>query len=321
MLVISANSANELFTATCRAVLATGKPTAPRGIATVEVLGASLGLSDSRRRFIDIPPIRVLNPAFAVAEAMWILSGSDSPWIYQYNKELAGYTDGGMLRGAYGPRLRHWQGKVDQLNRVRELLIRDPDSRRGVVQLFDPSTDFLGYKDVPCTLGYRFFLRDGLLHMHTTMRSQDLWLGFGYDIFTATLIQELLAGWLGAGLGEYWHHVDSLHIYVKDLPAVRHLPEIVAPSLVTAQLAVSWNGLDKLLDQVIFGHQVVSTGWSEIAGMLASYRSWKKGDRPLARQTAAALSGPLATALGRWYDRLEQKSPTVITCKDSEGVW
>ncbi len=51
--------------------------------------------------------------------------------------------------------------------------------------------------------GYRFFLRDGRLHMHTTMRSQDVWLGFCYDIFTATMLQELLAGWLGAELGSY----------------------------------------------------------------------------------------------------------------------
>jgi len=27
---------------------------------------------------------------------------------------------------------------------------------------------------VLCTLGYRFFLREDRLHMHTTMRSQDL---------------------------------------------------------------------------------------------------------------------------------------------------
>jgi hypothetical protein len=50
---------------------------------------------------------------------------------------------------------------------------------------------------VPCTLGYRSFVRDGRLHMYTTMRSQHLWLGLPYDIFATTLLQELLAGWLG----------------------------------------------------------------------------------------------------------------------------
>jgi hypothetical protein len=33
--------------------------------------------------------------------------------------------------------------------------------------------------------------------MHTTIRSQHLWLGLPYDIFATTLLQELLAGWLG----------------------------------------------------------------------------------------------------------------------------
>jgi len=43
------------------------------------------------------------------------------------------------------------------------------------------------------------FLRDGLPHMYTTMRTQDLWLGFCYAIFIATIMQELLADWLGEG--------------------------------------------------------------------------------------------------------------------------
>jgi len=58
MLVVSAGSASELFTAACAAVLATGKPVAPRGMASVEVLGASLCLTNPRRRLVDVPPVR-----------------------------------------------------------------------------------------------------------------------------------------------------------------------------------------------------------------------------------------------------------------------
>jgi thymidylate synthase len=205
MLVLSAGSPASCSRTPAGPCWPRGRPAAPRQMATLEVLGASLCLTDPRRRLVDVPPVRVLNPAFAAAEAMWILSGSDDPWICQYNRRLAEYADEGRLMGAYGPRLRRWHGMIDQLAQVRALLAGDRDSRRAVIQLFDPATDFRGYKDVPCTLGYRFFLRDGWLHMHTTMRSQDLWLGFCYDIFTATLLQELLAGWLGAGLGEYRH--------------------------------------------------------------------------------------------------------------------
>lgn len=306
MVVLSAASASELFVAACRAVLANGRPVAPRGKATVEVLGASLCLTDPRRRLVDVAPVRVLNPAFAAAEAVWILSGSDDPWIYEYNRRLTRYADHGRLMGAYGPRLRRWHGITDQLSQVRELLSEDPGSRRAVVQLFDPGRDFAGYKDVPCTLGYRFFLRDGSLHMRTTMRSQDLWLGFGYDIFTATLIQELLAGWLGAGLGGYCHQVDSLHLYAQDLPAARRLPPVAAPGLAAAPLSGPWEGFDGLLGTVIAGGPVGCEGWAEIAGVLASYRSWKAGNRLAARLMAARFPGPLAGALRRWYDRLEQ---------------
>jgi thymidylate synthase len=89
---------------------------------TVEMLGAHLCLTDPRRRFLDLPPVRLLNPAFAVAEAAWILSGSDEEWIYQYNQRLADYADDDRLMGAYGPRLRCWRGVVDQLDQVRGLL-------------------------------------------------------------------------------------------------------------------------------------------------------------------------------------------------------
>lgn len=290
-------------------------------MATVEVLGASLCLTDPRRRLVDVPPVRVLNPAFAAAEAAWILSGSDDPWIYEYNQRLSEYADDGRLMGAYGPRLRRWHGMTDQLARVREVLAGDPDSRRAVVQLFDPGTDFNGYKDVPCTLGYRFYLRDGRLHMHTTMRSQDLWLGFCYDIFAATMLQELLAGWLGADLGEYWHHVDSLHLYAGDLSAARRLPVRAEPGPVMTPLAIPWDELDICLEQVITGDPAANAeiGWAEVSAVLASYRRWKSADRPGARLLAARTDGPLAAAACRWYDHLARATPAGTARRSGES--
>lgn len=307
MLELSADSANELFAAACEAVLGLGTPVAPRGIATVEVLGATLTLTDPRRRLVDVPPVRVLNPAFAAAEATWILAGSDEPWIYEYNRGLAKYADRGRLMGAYGPRLRRWNGGIDQLSCVYQVLREDPASRRAVVQLFDPARDFGGHKDVPCTLGHRFFLRDGRLHMYTSMRSQDLWLGFCYDLFTATLIQELMAGWLGAGIGDYCVRVDSLHLYERDLLAARQVPARAERSALAVPLSVPWAALDGVLSQVVAGTPPVTGGWAEIAAVMASYRAWKAGDREAACELAASHDGPLAEALGRWYDRLAGK--------------
>jgi thymidylate synthase len=312
MLVLSADSANDLFVAACAAVLDTGAQVAPRDIPTREVLGAHLRLTNPRRRFVDIPPVRVLNPAFAVAEAVWILSGSDDQWIYGYNDALSQFADDGVLMGAYGPRMRRWGGCVDQLNLVRQLLLADPDSRRAVIQLFDPGRDFQGYRDVPCTLGYRFYVRAGSLHMHTSMRSQDLWLGFGYDLFTATLLQELLAGWLGVSVGEYHHHVDSLHLYETVLDDAARLPATVVPSSETVAPSSDWATFDTTLQQLTTDSDDSPAGWGEYAAVMRSYRIWKTGDRLEARRIAAAASGILPRALDDWYDRLDKHTGVAV---------
>jgi thymidylate synthase len=306
-LLLTAGSASELFVQACRAVLATGQPVAPRGLQTMEVLGACLTLTDPSRRLVDVPPVRVINPAFAAAEAAWILSGSDGPWILQYNGRLADYADDGRLMGAYGPRLRCWHGRIDQLAQVRTLLATDPGTRRAVIQLFDPEADNRGHKDVPCTLGYRFFLRDGLLHMRTTMRSQDLWLGFCYDIFTATILQELLAGWVGVKPGSYVVSVDSLHLYARDIPQARRLPGDAAAGEPMAPLATAWDTFDDLLASVMNGSKPAQPGWADLACVLASYPARKAGRHEDARAALATTSGPLAAALGRWYDHLDRR--------------
>ncbi|AVT30231.1 methyltransferase [Plantactinospora sp. BC1] len=326
MIVLTADSASELFTAACQAVLLNGRAASPRDHATTEVIGAHLCLTNPRRRIVHVPPARVINPAFTVAEALWILSGSDDPWIFDYNDNLRQYADDGVLRGAYGPRLRRWGGRIDQLDAtidqldaVRRQLHADRNSRRAVIQLYDPSRDHRGYRDVPCTLGYRFFIRQGRLAMHTSMRSQDLWLGFPYDIFTTTLIHELMAGWLGVDLGEYHHHVDSLHLYANNTEAAAACLHGLPGDAELPPVTVSWPDLDTLLQRVISGATASTDGptWDAFGRTLSSYRSWKAGDRDQARKLAAATPDPLGHALSSWYDRL---APTVATAtQDARG--
>ncbi|MEU7171554.1 MULTISPECIES: thymidylate synthase [Micromonospora] len=309
MLRLSATSANNLYVAVCREVMRQGQRVNPRGMATTEVIGAHLCLTEPRRRFVFIPPARVLNPAFAVAEALWILSGSDDPWIFTYNRSLKQYADNGRLRGAYGPRIRRWAGQTDQLDHVRTALSRDPGSRQAVIQIYDPQQDTLGHRDVPCTLNYRFFLRGGRLQMHTTMRSNDVWLGLPYDLFTATMLHELMAGWLGVKLGSYHHHVDSLHLYDQHAQSAADLVSSpVAPSPVMPSLAAPAEGTTEFLTSVVNDTAVTEhpSPWRDMAATLASYRRWSAGDRPAARETAATVEGDLGRALRDWYSRLSQ---------------
>ncbi|MFC5821144.1 thymidylate synthase [Nonomuraea harbinensis] len=308
MTTITGGTLNELFASAVRLTI-DGDKVSPRGMDTRELLDVRLLLEEPRSRLLHAPPGRVLNTAFAVAETVWILSGSDAPWIYEFNGQLRQYAeDDGILRGAYGPRMRCWDGSVDQLALALSTLRGDPDSRRAVIQLYDPARDAGGHRDVPCTLGYRFHLRRGRLHMATTMRSQDLWTGLPYDIFAATTLHELMAGWLGVELGEYHHHVDSLHVYERDLDkAVAVLDEAVSSPGKLPSLETPWEGFDALLADVRSGRMVDHPGWDIMAAVLASYQQWKRGHRDAAVRSAEGVGGLLGEALCAWYAILRSR--------------
>ena len=320
MTTLTAHSVADLFE---RAVVTArdGEKASPRGIPTREALGMTLHLTQPRARLLlpTGPTGRVLNTAFAAAECVWILSGSDDAWIYDYNARLRQYADDGILRGAYGPRMRRWRGRVDQLAHVVELLRRDPDSRQAVVQLYDPSRDTYGHKDVPCTLNWRFQLRQGRLHMATTMRSQDVWTGLPYDLFTFTVLHELMAGWLGAEVGEYRHHVDSLHLYESDLDrAAAALGTVASP--VMEPLDAPWVGFDALLGRVRDLESTGHPGWDSFTAVMAGYRCWKQGREDKARTFASLATGPLSQGLHAWLDTLEHRREATAAPSTTVGV-
>ncbi len=306
---LTAETVADLF-AQALAVARNGEQASPRGMATREVLDVNLRLTNPRARLllttIGSGSGRVLNPAFAAAECVWILSGSDDPWIFDYNGRLRKYADAGVLRGAYGPRMRRWSGRTDQLARVVEILRADPDSRRAVIQLYDPSKDSAGHKDVPCTLSFRFHLRRGRLDMATTMRSQDVWTGMPYDLFTFTVLHELVTGWLGAELGEYHHHVDSLHIYDRDLDAADAMTGTLA-SPQMEPLSTPWIGFDQLLRQVKAGERSGHPGWDTVGAVMRSYRLWRQDEQESAREVAVQVGGPLGRGLRSWYQELDRR--------------
>jgi thymidylate synthase len=313
---LAGESAGELFWRGVEVVIGSGSPVSPRGRKTREVLDVQLLLARPRARLVHLPPARVLNPAFAAAETVWILSGTDAPWIHLYTQQLRQYADDGVMKGAYGPRLRHWHGRVDQLAVVVELLRADPDSRRAVIQLYDPALDAAGHRDVPCTLGYRFHIRHGRLHMSTTMRSQDAWTGLPYDLFAATVLHELMAGWLGVEVGDYRHHVDSLHLYEQD---IQHAELVLSAPAATEMppLAVPWIGFDDLLSNVVNAAPTGHPGWDAISATMLSYRLWRKGDRSRALHLAAGVDGPLGQALDAWYRRLSARGASVTAAARS----
>jgi len=192
---------------------------------TIELLHSNLYVRNPRERWV-FSRHPGMNPAFAIAEAFWILSGrNDAKFINFWNRELPKYAadaDAGTYHGAYGFRIRKQFG-IDQLERALLALSGKPTSRQVVIQIWDPRSDFPAEdgsevsKDVPCNICSMLKIRDDRLEWTQVMRSNDIFRGLPHNFVQFTMLQEILAGWLGVEVGAYHHVSDSLHVYEKAL--------------------------------------------------------------------------------------------------------
>ncbi|WP_158443095.1 thymidylate synthase [Rubrivivax gelatinosus] len=208
-----------------RQLLTRGTSIEPTKGSAREIYGALLKLSAPRLRLSRTESRGLLFSC--LGELLWILAGSNAlDFIAYYIPEYAKSSDDEQtVFGAYGPRM-FGTGPNEQLARVISSLKSKPDSRQAVIQLFDRHDILEYHRDIPCTCTLQFVIRDRRLHMLTSMRSNDAWLGLPHDVFAFTMVQELVARSLGVKLGEYRHFVGSLHLYKRDdKKAIRYLDE------------------------------------------------------------------------------------------------
>lgn len=166
-------------------------------------------------------PVRDANPFFHYLEAVWMLSGSRQVKFLSYLVPgMAKYSDDTkVFHGAYGHRWRRHFGK-DQLTYVVEELKADPNSRRAVIGMWDPSADIDavegGGRDVPCNTNIYFRASGKTLNMMVCNRSNDLVMGMlGANVVHMSILLEYIAGALGLEIGRYTQVTNNLHVYVE----------------------------------------------------------------------------------------------------------
>ena len=162
--------------------------------------------------------IRKLSMRYAVGEMLWYLSGNpELKAIQNYTKAWDRMSDNGKtVNSNYGFLIKDAYG-FDQYEYCKELLRRDMNSRQAVIHIKMPRNTIENpTNDLNCTVCLQFLVRDGKLYCTTYMRSNDLWLGFPYDVFQFTCIQIRMAMELGLDIGSYTHIAGSLHIYERD---------------------------------------------------------------------------------------------------------
>jgi thymidylate synthase len=194
---------------------------------TLELLHTTLSIRDPRQRWV-LSRYPAMNPAFAIAEVVWIIAGrNDSAFINHWNPALPRFAgEGDVYHGAYGHRLRRNFG-FDQLESAFLALQSNPVSRQVVLQIWDASLDLPGEggaprdPDIPCNICSMIKVREGKLDWMQVLRSNDLFLGVPHNIVQFTSLQEVVAGWLGIEVGTYHQLSDSLHIYERDISKIR----------------------------------------------------------------------------------------------------
>ena len=191
-----------------------------RGEAT-ELTGVLLQITNPRARLSRTETKGTLFSC--LGELLWYLAKTnDLAFIKYYLQDYERNSDDGQtIHGGYGPRMFKMKGRHNQVGNVITLLRRKPDSRQAIIQLFDASDIAEEHKDVPCTCTLQFMIRNRCLHMFTSMRSNDAFLGLPHDIFAFTMLQEIMARTLCVELGIYKHYVGSLHLYEKHRNSAR----------------------------------------------------------------------------------------------------
>lgn len=179
-----------------------------------EIINATTVLSDPTNNIMK-NSLRNLPMKYAIGELLWYMSHNNKlREIQKYTKGWDRMSDDGVtVNSNYGWCIRDKYG-FDQWEWCKQELNNNPNSRRAVIHIKEPSDK--DSKDVNCTVCLQFFIRDEKLYCTTYMRSNDIWLGYPYDVFQFTCMQILMSMELGIELGTYTHIAGSLHLYGRN---------------------------------------------------------------------------------------------------------
>jgi thymidylate synthase len=122
----------------------------------------------------------------------------------------------GELGPVYGKQWRRWEAPdgrvIDQVAQVVDLIRRDPDSRRLIVNAWNPGEiDKMAL--APCHAFFQFYVAGGRLSCQLYQRSADIFLGVPFNIASYALLMMMVAQVTNLEPGEFVHTLGDAHIY------------------------------------------------------------------------------------------------------------
>jgi hypothetical protein len=129
--------------------------------------------------------------------------------------------------------MRYWNQQFLAENKLPELIkyLRSyPLSKRGIILFWEDKFRDLS-KGAVCEIAAFFRLKHGLLEMHSHMRANNAAFLLFMDMRILMGVQRIVAKELGVGIGDYFHFIDSLHIYENEKDLAIKQSELAASAL------------------------------------------------------------------------------------------
>ncbi|WP_246622418.1 thymidylate synthase [Rhizobium laguerreae] len=295
-----------------------------------EKLGVSFRITNPRAR-ISRSQDRG-KPFSALGELLWYLAGLDSlDFIKEYIPGYEKDAENGILAGAYGPRIHSMHGSINQLENVTALLKGKSTSKRAVIQLYDAADIAVEHKEIPCTTALQFVVRDGRLHMSTTMRSNDAYKGLPHDVFCFTMLQEMMAARLDFELGDYLHYATSMHVYNGSIEAMEHYVEeghqktVQMPAMPAGDPFSNTEMLMKAEGEIRAGSRINAADrsaepyWADIIRLLQVFWATKSEDAP-GFADLDRLKGEFHDDIYRAYLERRRKTRVLRNAENNNGA-
>lgn len=233
MHIIPARNVNEAFVRGMRLLLSTGVVQPSRDGEVITAVMPTVTHYRQPGERVLFHPRRRANPFFHLSEAFWMLAGqNDGTFLDRF---VRGFSSrfaevDGTIHGAYGHRWRHALADMDQLDQIVDVLMKAPNSRQAVLQMWAADMDLgsVSLRDRPCntTIYFRKRERGGseVLDMTVCCRSNDIIMGaYGANVVHMSVLQEYIATQLGLQLGHYWQISNDFHAYARDLSRYGHI--------------------------------------------------------------------------------------------------
>ena len=158
-----------------------------------------------------------------VHELLWFLKGDTNVrYLHEHGVSIwdEWADDRGELGPIYGKQWRAWPGPdgrpIDQISRTIDLIRRNPDSRRIVVNAWNVG-ELEQMSLTPCHALFQFWVGDGKLSCQLYQRSADVFLGVPFNIASYALLTHMFAQQCDLAVGDFVWTGGDCHLYLNHL--------------------------------------------------------------------------------------------------------